>query len=87
MKEAKEILLDEEKRAAYDKKHKAVLMRKAGKEKMDKRQRELTESLFAKENEGSNGDLDSLCSQKTKTGRIVREGAPPPPPSSDSKRR
>ena len=52
VKEAKEILLDEERRAAYDKKHRAMLMRKAGREKMDKRQRELREALNAKEDEG-----------------------------------
>ncbi|KAK8796898.1 hypothetical protein WA588_001024 [Blastocystis sp. NMH] len=49
IKEAKEVLLDPTKRAAYDRKHKAMLMKKAGKEKMDKRQRDLTESLFARE--------------------------------------
>ena len=52
IKEAKEVLLDPTKRAAYDRKHKAMLMKKAGKEKMDKRQRDLTESLFAREEAG-----------------------------------
>lgn len=45
-------MLDEEKRKAYDKQHKAMLMKRAGKEKMDKRQREMTETLLAKEEEG-----------------------------------
>ena len=53
IKEAKETLLDPTKRAAYDRKHKAMLMKKAGKEKMDKRQRDLTESLFAREEAGN----------------------------------
>ena len=44
--------MDEEKRKAYDKQHKEMLMKRAGKEKMDKRQRELTETLFAKEEAG-----------------------------------
>ena len=52
IKEAKEILLDPAKRTVYDRKHKAMLMKKAGKEKMDKRQRDLTESLFAREDAG-----------------------------------
>ena len=68
VKEAKEILLDEEKRAAYDKKHKAMLMRKAGREKMDKRQRELREALNAKEDEGVTWRAVSLVSQKKTPG-------------------
>lgn len=54
IKEAKEILLDEEKRKAYDSKHKSMLMKRAGKEKMDKRQREMTEKLQEKEEAGTN---------------------------------
>ena len=68
VKEAKEILLDEEKRAAYDKKHKAMLMRKAGREKMDKRQRELREALNAKEDEGVTWRDVSYFSQKKTPG-------------------
>lgn len=68
VKEAKEILLDEEKRAAYDKKHKAMLMRKAGREKMDKRQRELREALNAKEDEGVTWRAVSYFSQKKTSG-------------------
>ena len=68
VKEAKEILLDEEKRAAYDKKHKAMLMRKAGREKMDKRQRELREALNAREDEGVTRCIISLFSQKKTPG-------------------
>lgn len=68
VKEAKEILLDEEKRAAYDKKHKAMLMRKAGREKMDKRQRELREALNAKEDEGVTRRAVSYFSQKKTPG-------------------
>lgn len=55
-------MLDEEKRKAYDKQHRAMLLKRAGKEKMDKRQRELTETLFAREEEGifvNNGINDS----------------------------
>ena len=68
VKEAKEILLDEEKRAEYDKKHKAMLMRKAGREKMDKRQRELREALNAKEDEGVTWRAVSYFSQKKTPG-------------------
>ena len=67
VKEAKEILLDEEKRAAYDKKHKAMLMRKAGREKMDRRQRELREALNAKD-EGVTWRAVSYFSQKKTPG-------------------
>ena len=52
IKDAKEILLDEEKRKEYDKKYRAQLLKKASREKMDKRQRDLTEILHTKEEEG-----------------------------------
>ena len=53
IKNAKDILLDQKKRADYDAKYRQMLQKKAKPEKMDKRQRELTESLFAKEEEGN----------------------------------
>lgn len=51
--EARDVLMDEQKREAYNKKHKAMLARKSRRENMDKRQRELTESLLAREEAGS----------------------------------
>ena len=53
IKDAKDVLLDPKKRADYDKVHRAMLRKKAKTEQLDKRQRALTESLFAKEEEGS----------------------------------
>lgn len=50
--EAKEVLMDEQKRAVYNKKYKAMLASKSRRENMDKRQREMTESLFAREEAG-----------------------------------
>lgn len=70
IKEAKEILLDPAKRTVYDRKHKAMLMKKAGKEKMDKRQRDLTESLFAREDAGMGLSAIVIDSKKKATRRI-----------------
>lgn len=44
--------MDEQKRAVYNKKYKAMLASKSRRENMDKRQREMTESLFAREEAG-----------------------------------
>ena len=62
--------MDEEKRKAYDKQHKAMLMKRAGKEKMDKKQRELTETLFAKEEAGWLCFIAFKNSKEKKTGRV-----------------
>ncbi|KAK8801425.1 hypothetical protein WA171_004567, partial [Blastocystis sp. BT1] len=78
IKEAKEILLDPAKRTIYDRKHKAMLMKKAGKEKMDKRQRDLTESLFAREDAAKRrrqGELTEEERRRLRISQIHQENA------------
>lgn len=68
--EAKEVLMDEQKRAVYNKKYKAMLASKSRRENMDKRQREMTESLFAREEAAKRRRNGELTEEERRLQRI-----------------
>lgn len=71
--EARDVLMDEQKREAYNKKHKAMLARKSRRENMDKRQRELTESLLAREEAGSSLLAFLLVAKRRRNGEMTEK--------------
>ena len=71
--EARDVLMDEQKREAYNKKHKAMLARKSRRENMDKRQRELTESLLAREEAGSSKRVILLVAKRRRNGEMTEK--------------
>ena len=71
--EARDVLMDEQKREAYNKKHKAMLARKSRRENMDKRQRELTESLLAREEAGSTVRVILVVAKRRRNGEMTEK--------------
>lgn len=71
--EARDVLMDEQKREAYNKKHKAMLARKSRRENMDKRQRELTESLLAREEAGSTIRVFLVVAKRRRNGEMTEK--------------
>lgn len=71
--EARDVLMDEQKREAYNKKHKAMLARKSRRENMDKRQRELTESLLAREEAGSTVRVCLVVAKRRRNGEMTEK--------------
>ena len=71
--EARDVLMDEQKREAYNKKHKAMLARKSRRENMDKRQRELTESLLAREEAGSTVRVFLVVAKRRRNGEMTEK--------------
>ena len=67
------MLMDEQKREAYNKKHKAMLARKSRRENMDKRQRELTESLLAREEAGSTVRVFLVVAKRRRNGEMTEK--------------
>ena len=71
--EARDVLMDEQKREAYNKKHKAMLARKSRRENMDKRQHELTESLLAREEAGSTVRVFLVVAKRRRNGEMTEK--------------